>query len=589
MASQTLPKKVINVMAKLKRYCTLTSNFLAENEKLTSLTCRQLICTKETLIKAFNKFDNLIDNLIDDIDLTDEITSQINDLFNVYYDVLAAADVAVSNYKSAPADNVSVSNRTISPKHTSRNSNSHVNDKPHTARAGNVNNTGRNTLPIGPKCNSEHLSNDCPSFLESSPKARNDLTLKQSASSRCLHPEAHGHSCLTKCTICSENHHKPLHSGDEPPTNQQAASAVVTNSTTKTRIVLNASAKTTPGIALNDALLNGSKIQNDLSDLLLNFKFNKISISAVLKTFRQINVDPPDWNLQRVLWRNSPEPMQGFALPTVTYGLKPATFLAVRTLHQQTTDECTGLLIGSHVPMSNDDDFLYSSPNLHAAKQFTSELNDPLTKGGFLLREWVSNDKSVLSDLSDHLLAKSGHTIFESKAHGAASYIRSPNEHGTYTVNTFGTVGVDYMLSVICSLIDPLRLSAPCIITCKLSFQGFWDYPLDWDQPRPPDIALKWQVVFTSLIDKPTFNVPRCILPSAHSLIEFHGSSDSSLIPYGAASYVRSPGEHGTYTVTLPSAKSKVLPSNVKCKGNTFCVLITSGIVGVDYQMSIQI
>ncbi|KAK7873370.1 hypothetical protein R5R35_000173 [Gryllus longicercus] len=587
MAKNTPPRNVINLMAKLKGYCTLTSNFLAENEKLTLLACQQLTFRKETLIKTFDK----LDNLIDDIDLSDETTSQINDLFNVYYDVIAAANVAVSNYKSAPADNDSVSNRTIFPNHTSSNSNSHVNDKPHTSRAGNVNNTGRSKVLICPKCNSEHLIKDCPSFLESSPKARNDFTPKQGVCSRCLHPEAHGHSCLTKCAICSENHHKLLHFGNEPPTNQQAASAVVTNSTTKIRIVLNASAKTTAGISLNDALLNGSKIQDDLSDLLLKFRFNKIGISADLKTFCQINVNPSDWNLQRVLLRNSPEPMQGLALTTVTYGLNPATFLAVRTLHQQTTDECTGLLIGSHVPMSNfyDDDFLYSSPNLHAAKQFTSELISPLSKGGFLLREWVSNVKSVLSDLSDHLLAKSGHKIFESKAHGAASYVRSPNEHGTYTVNTFGTVGVDYMLSVICSLIDPLRLLATCIITCKLSFQGLWDYFLNWDQPRPPDIALKWQVVFTSLIDKPTFNVPRCILPSAHSLIEFHGSSDSSLIPYGAASYVRSPNEHGTYTVTLPSTKSKVLPSNVKCKGDTLCVLITSGIVGVDYYMSIQI
>lgn len=79
------------------------------------------------------------------------------------------------------------------------------------------------------------------------------------------------------------------------------------SSTTKLRVVFDASAKSSTGVSLNDTLLNGSKIQDDLFDLLLKFRIHKYAIVADLKMmFRQIKVDPSDHNLQRILWRDSP-------------------------------------------------------------------------------------------------------------------------------------------------------------------------------------------------------------------------------------------------------------------------------------------
>jgi hypothetical protein len=51
------------------------------------------------------------------------------------------------------------------------------------------------------------------------------------------------------------------------------------------------------------------------------------------KMYRQIVVHPQDRDLQRILWRYSPdEPIQEYRLTTVTYGTSSAPFLATRCL-----------------------------------------------------------------------------------------------------------------------------------------------------------------------------------------------------------------------------------------------------------------
>ena len=54
--------------------------------------------------------------------------------------------------------------------------------------------------------------------------------------------------------------------------------------------------------------------------------------------YRQIIVHPQDRNLQRILWRHSPEqPIQEYQLTTVTYGTSAAPFSATRHLRSMLT------------------------------------------------------------------------------------------------------------------------------------------------------------------------------------------------------------------------------------------------------------
>lgn len=109
----------------------------------------------------------------------------------------------------------------------------------------------------------------------------------------------------------------------------------------KLRVVFDASAKSFSGLSLNDALCVGPKLQNDIGELLLQFRLYKfIFIADIVKMYRQIEVRDEDRVYQHLLWRSSPaHEVQEYELLTVTYGLSSAPFLAIRVLHA--LDKCS--------------------------------------------------------------------------------------------------------------------------------------------------------------------------------------------------------------------------------------------------------
>ena len=85
---------------------------------------------------------------------------------------------------------------------------------------------------------------------------------------------------------------------------------VITNSssTTKMRVVFDGSAKSSSGISLNDLLHVGPVVQPDLYSIVLRFRTHHICFTAdIAKMYRQILVHPDDRDLQRILWRPTPD------------------------------------------------------------------------------------------------------------------------------------------------------------------------------------------------------------------------------------------------------------------------------------------
>jgi hypothetical protein len=97
------------------------------------------------------------------------------------------------------------------------------------------------------------------------------------------------------------------------------------STTTKTRVVFDASTKSTTGISLNDILMVGPTFQQDLISIVLRFRMDMYAITAdISKMYRQIKVHLEDYDLQRILWgRSSDEPLKQYQLVTVTYGTDP--------------------------------------------------------------------------------------------------------------------------------------------------------------------------------------------------------------------------------------------------------------------------
>ncbi|XP_043502764.1 uncharacterized protein LOC122524514 [Polistes fuscatus] len=73
---------------------------------------------------------------------------------------------------------------------------------------------------------------------------------------------------------------------------------------------------------LNDILMTGPNIQNDLRKLLLEFRLHKyVATADIVRMFRQIKINKPYTDYQRFLWReHKDENIRVYRLKTVTDG-----------------------------------------------------------------------------------------------------------------------------------------------------------------------------------------------------------------------------------------------------------------------------
>ena len=163
------------------------------------------------------------------------------------------------------------------------------------------------------------------------------------------------------------------------------------STTTKTRVVFDGSAKSSSGLSLNDLLHVGPTVQPDLYSIVLRCRTHEVCFTAdIAKMYREILIHPEDRNLQRILWRISPdEPIKEYQLNTVTYGTACAPFLATRCLNKLADDN------QEHYPQAaraihNDfyvDDLLRGSATIEGAIQLRDSITTLLQTAGLTLRK----------------------------------------------------------------------------------------------------------------------------------------------------------------------------------------------------------
>ena len=128
---------------------------------------------------------------------------------------------------------------------------------------------------------------------------------------------------------------------------------------TKLRVVFDASAHTSSGMSLNQSLLVGPTLHPTLETILLRFLTYPVAVSAdIPKMYREVELAEEDRDLHRFLWRPTTEdPIQDFRMKRVTFGVSASPYLAVRTLQQTAQDH--GTIASLHVHQSfYVDDFL---------------------------------------------------------------------------------------------------------------------------------------------------------------------------------------------------------------------------------------
>ncbi|XP_018377833.1 PREDICTED: uncharacterized protein LOC108770661 [Trachymyrmex cornetzi] len=338
---------------------------------------------------------------------------------------------------------------------------------------------------------------------------------------------------------------------------------------TKLRVVFDASAKNNQGVSLNDALLIGPVLQDNLIDIVLRFRFYKVAITADLqKMYRQVLVHHDEREFQRILWRFSPdEPVQEYHLNTVTYGQSCASYLAIRCLRQLASVEL------EHHPLAarsllNDtyvDDIITGADTIEDACILQGQLISLLAKGCFEAHKWCSNAVEALDGVPANLREfNTNLSLSNSDVTRTLGLEWNPvSDELQFTVQSLEDASSKRaVLSVISKLFDPLGLVGPVMTTAKILMQGLWEIKTGWDDPLPDAFLNKWRTFQQSLMDVNLIRIPRIVTNiSKAGRVIVHGFCDASENAYGACIYIQWKGDTSDeISVGLLCSKAKVAP-----------------------------
>lgn len=341
------------------------------------------------------------------------------------------------------------------------------------------------------------------------------------------------------------------------------------SSTTRLRVVFDASSRTTTGISLNDTMYVGPKLQRDLGEILLRWRKHRYVFTAdIEKMYRQIKIHNEDLKYQKILWRpTNTQPIREYCLTTVTYGTAAAPYLALRTLQQLALDERQSYPRASHI-LTTDfyvDDLMTGAATRQEAKEIQKELINLLSSGGFKLRKWTSNQQHLLESVPEDLREKGLREINDEDSIKTLGVHWLPSSDCfQFKVNlssTNQTVTKRSVLSDIAKLFDPLGWLSPVIIQAKLLMQELWITKLSWDTELPPELMLKWNRFKNELNSVQSIKIYRWIkYNSTNNGIEIHGFCDASEKAYAAVIYSRIENMQGEVSITMLTAKTKVAP-----------------------------
>ncbi|GFU92807.1 integrase catalytic domain-containing protein [Trichonephila clavipes] len=289
-------------------------------------------------------------------------------------------------------------------------------------------------------------------------------------------------------------------------------------STTKLRVVFNATNPTSNGLSLNSIQYNGGLVQNDLFTIMIKFREHPYAFTADVKMmYRMILIHEANSRCLNFWKKVREDPVKTFEMKTVTNGTVSAPFLATRTLLQLSRDEEKNFPLAAPVLRENFymDDVLCGAASLMEAKTLKNQLSGILKKGGMELHKWV--------ELKD-----------------------------SYTKRC--------VLSTIARLFDPLGLLGPVVARAKIFMQSLWSLKIDWIDELPSERAKEWHRFLENFNSVRSICIGRCIVHPQATRVELHGFADASEKCYGAVIYCRSQSPDGATTVKLVTSKSRVAP-----------------------------
>ncbi|XP_067047856.1 uncharacterized protein [Acropora muricata] len=320
----------------------------------------------------------------------------------------------------------------------------------------------------------------------------------------------------------------------------------------KVRVVFDCAAKYR-GVSLNNVLLPGPDMTNSLVGVLTRFRQERIAVMADIECmYYQVRVPLSDSDVLRFLWwpgndldRQPEEYQMGVHLFGAVSSPSCANF-ALRKAADDNLQQFDSEAINTVKRNFYVDDCLKSVPGEGEAIRLTDDLRKLLGKGGFNLTKWVSNSRRVMESLP----ASERAGTFKDLHDGQLPIERALGVRWDVERDKFcfkievksKPLTRRGLLSVVCSLYDPLGFVAPIVLPAKVILQDLCRKRLEWDDPIPDDERNRWLSWLEDLQRLEQLSVDRCLKPPSLGKVvsvQLHHFSDASQQGYGAVSYLR--------------------------------------------------
>ncbi|XP_031747764.1 uncharacterized protein LOC116406890 [Xenopus tropicalis] len=267
------------------------------------------------------------------------------------------------------------------------------------------------------------------------------------------------------------------------------------------RVVFDSSAQCC-GVSLNDILLKGPDLNNNLLGVLLRFRKDTIAFMAdIQQMFYCFLVRPEDRNYLRFFWHKDNDPAQDiieWRMKVHIFGNRPSPAVAIYGLKQAACQEEKEFGADAKRFVKKDfyvDDGLKSVPTAAEAIDLLNRTRKMLACSNLRLHKIASNSSDVMAAFSseDHAtdlkdLNFNDDDLPMQRSLGICWDLKSDSL--TFQVSSekrpFTRRGV---LSTINSLYDPLGIAAPVTIQGKALLRDLTSETQDWDAPLPEDAS----------------------------------------------------------------------------------------------------
>ena len=302
----------------------------------------------------------------------------------------------------------------------------------------------------------------------------------------------------------------------------------------KVRIVYDASARF-KGTSLNDNLLSGPNLNNDLRGVLQRFREEKIAFVAdIMSMFNNFHITPEFRDMTRFFWfkdNDSNKDIVQFRAVGHVFGCTSSPGVAAYCLKFAThlpyaqTYEKGGQYIRSSMYI---DDGLSSAATPEEAVKTLQEATKILGNCNIRLHKYMSNSREVLAALPPSEIAEGCHFIDNS-----ADPIPSQRALGVYWDPESDTFKFQVsipnkpftkrgILATINSLWDPIGAISPVTLAAKLIQRQILPKKEDmtpeltacgWDDELPHKYRQRWEDWKSTLTGLVSIELPRCFIP----------------------------------------------------------------------------